>query len=144
MNTTENTDTDAKKTFVVRVESVSEARARMREAAEAIDRGDDLGSRDRYGLSLPSDGRLNQVLSEKTIALLRTIARDEPASINETARMVDRDVHIVHDTLTDLEALGLIRFVEEGQAKRPVVWYGSLEIDIPIEGPDSATHTATS
>lgn len=127
--------TQTDNTLVVRVETVEEARRRMREAARDIERGDDPD--EPHGLSLPSDDRLNSVLSDKNIELLRTIADEEPASINETARLVDRDVHAVHDNLTELERLGLLRFEEEGNARRPVVWYDDIEVDISIRSSDS-------
>jgi predicted transcriptional regulator len=124
------TEADDTRTFTVRVETVEQARRRMRRAARAIDDG---GIPDeQYGLSLPTEDRLNQVLSETNIALLRLVASEEPSSINETARLADRDVHAVHDNLTQLADLGLIRFEEEGNARRPVVPYDDIEVDIAI------------
>ncbi len=123
-------DEQADSTLVVRVESVEQARDRMMDAAQAIDRGDT--PEERHGVSLPTQDRLNRLLSESAIELLRTIARENPQSINETARTADRDVHIVHDTLTELERLGLVRFEAEGNAKRPVVWYDEIDVEIPI------------
>ena len=136
------TDTNDARTFTVRVETVEQARKRMRQAARTIDDG--RTPDEQYGLSLPSEERLNQVLSETNVALLRLIAREEPRSINETARLADRDVHAVHDNLTQLADLGLIRFSEEGNAKRPVVWYDDIEVDITIRAPDSASSTRQS
>lgn len=123
-------DEHADSTIVVRVESVEQARNRMLDAARAIDRGD--APDERHGVSLPTQDRLNRLLSESAVELLRTIARENPRSINETARAAGRDVHIVHDTLTELERLGLLRFEEEGNAKRPVVWYDEIDVEIPI------------
>lgn len=123
-------DEQADSTLVVRVESVEQARDRMMDAARAIDSGE--APEERHGVSLPTQGRLNRLLSESAIELLRTIARENPRSINETARVAGRDVHIVHDTLTELERFGLVRFEEDGNAKRPVVWYDEIDVEIPI------------
>lgn len=136
------TDTNDARTFTVRVETVEQARKRMCQAASTIDDG--RTPDEQYGLSLPSGNRLNQVLSETNVALLRLVAREEPSSINETARLADRDVHAVHDNLTQLADLGLIRFREEGNAKRPVVWYDDIEVDITIRDSDAASSTRQS
>ena len=74
--------------------------------------------------------------------LLRTIAREEPAGIRETARLVDRDVRQVHRNLNELESLGLIDLKERGLAKRPTVWYDTIEVDLPLFGPDSGSDAA--
>lgn len=132
------TDDDTR-TFTVRVETVEQARERMRQAARKIDDG--RNPDEEYGLSLPSEERLNQVLSETNVALLRLVASEEPTSINETARLADRDIHAVHDNLTQLADLGLVRFEEEGNAKRPIVPYDDIEVDITIRNPDDASPT---
>ncbi|WP_438266780.1 HVO_A0114 family putative DNA-binding protein [Haloarchaeobius salinus] len=67
--------------------------------------------------------------------LLRAIVQHEPTSICETARLVDRDVSQVHRNLIELEELHLIDLVEEGGAKRPVVWYDAIVINLPLVEP---------
>lgn len=128
------------RTFVVRVESPEEARRRMREAVRTIEEGGN--PEERFGMSLSSEDRLATVMSDRNIELLRTIAREEPGSINETARLVDRDVHAVHDNLTELDGLGLLRFEEESNRRRPVVWYDDIEVDIPIRQSEDAGQRA--
>jgi predicted transcriptional regulator len=65
-------------------------------------------------------------LDERTYTLLRVIRDESPASIRETARLVGRDKKNVHQELTTLEALGVIRFEEAGRAKKPVFPYDEL------------------
>ena len=86
--------------------------------------------------------QLHRVTRPKNLELLRTIAREEPAGIRETARLVDRDVRQVHRNLNELESLGLIDFEERGPAKRPTVWYDTIEVDLPPFGPDSGSDAA--
>jgi predicted transcriptional regulator len=74
--------------------------------------------------------------------LLRTIARENPAGIRETARLVERDVRQVHRNLTELEALGLIDFETDGQSKRPTVWYDTIEVDLPLLDSDGEQDVA--
>lgn len=52
--------------------------------------------------------------SEDYTGLLRAIIRHDPASIRETARLVNRDVRQVHRILAELEALHLFELVEGG------------------------------
>lgn len=67
-----------------------------------------------------------------TIELLRTIASEEPASIREAARLVDRDVRQVHDNLWELGQLGLVAFDRSGRAHRPVVDYDRIEVAVDL------------
>ena len=70
--------------------------------------------------------------------MLRTIARKGPSGSRETARVVDRDVRQVHRNPNELESLGLVDFEERGPAKRPAVWYDTIEVDLSLIGSDAA------
>lgn len=69
----------------------------------------------------------------RVLDLIEAVRREEPASINETARVVDRDVKNVHEELSRLARLGIIFFEEDGQSKRPVVWFDELVINLPFD-----------
>jgi predicted transcriptional regulator len=84
-------------------------------------------------LSFQNYDDLMRTFTPTTLDLLATIRREQPASMNEAARAVGRDVKNVHEQLTRLESLGVIYFAEEGQSKRPVVWFDDLVIDIPFD-----------
>jgi predicted transcriptional regulator len=86
---------------------------------------------------------IHRVTRPKSLELLRAIVQHEPDSIRETARLVDRDVSQVHRNLTELEALHLIELVEEGHAKRPVVWYDAIDIDLPLVDSPADSDEAT-
>lgn len=77
---------------------------------------------------------LHRVTRPKNLELLRAIVREEPASIRETARLVDRDVRQVHRNLEELESLGLVEFEDDGRSKRPTVWYDELNVELPLDG----------
>ena len=93
-------------------------------------------------ITFANEQQLGEVFNERTYTLLRVIREDEPRSIRETARLVDRDVKNVHEELSTLEALGVIRFDEEGQAKRPVFPYDDLVIS-PFGEDENDTAAAT-
>jgi len=67
-----------------------------------------------------------------TVELLRTITREEPESIREAARLVDRDVRQVHDNLWELGQLGVVEFDRGGRAHRPVVPYDRIEVALEL------------
>lgn len=78
------------------------------------------------------------LLTPQTVELLRTIARDQPASIREAARLVDRDIKNVHRELIRLGARDLVNFEEDGRARRPVLAYDTLEIELAIGRTDAS------
>lgn len=79
---------------------------------------------------------LHRVTRPRNLELLQTLARTEPASIRETARLVDRDVSQVHRNLEELESLGLVKFEDDGRAKRPYVWYDEIDVELPLDDAD--------
>ena len=93
-------------------------------------------------ITFANEQQLGEVFNERTYKLLRVIREHEPMSIRETARLVERDVKNVHEELSTLEAVGAIRFDEEGQAKRPVFPYEDLVIS-PFGADKNDTATAT-
>jgi predicted transcriptional regulator len=96
------------------------------EAIQALEEGERL---DRPAtVRFPDESHLTDVFNERTYTLLRVIRDDEPGSIRETARLVGRDKKNVHEELTTLEALGVIRFEAVGRAKKPVFPYDELVV----------------
>ena len=47
-------------------------------------------------------------LTPRVLELIEAIRREEPSSINETARVVDRGVKNVHEELSRLAHLGIL------------------------------------
>ena len=84
-------------------------------------------------LSFTSYDDLMGTLTPRVLDLIEAIRREGPSSINETARVVDRDVKNVHEELSRLAQLGIIFFEEDGQSKRPVVWFDELVINLPFD-----------
>lgn len=113
---------------------------RIEETLRAIDAGE--RPEPYFECTFHDSGQLHQVTRPKNLELLRTIARKEPESIRETARLVDRDVRQVHQNLIELEELGLIDFETDGRSKRPHVWYDTIEVDLPLLDSDREYDTA--
>lgn len=106
---------------------------RIEETLAALDRGETPEPFFEVVFHDPED--VHRVTRPQNLELLRAIVQHEPGSIRETARIVERDVRPVHRNLTELEELHLIELVDEGQAKRPRVWYDAIDIDIDLSNP---------
>lgn len=89
-------------------------------------------------LAFPDLERLTRTFTRKTLELIDAVRRERPASITETARIVDRDVKNVHTELRRLDELGVISFVEEGRSSRPVVQFDELRLCIRFD--DERSH----
>ena len=130
----------AESTLVVTVKSSSEFHDDVTDGIEAIRQGDAADSTPT--LSFTSYDDLMETLTPRVLDLIEAIRREEPASINETARVVDRDVKNVHEELSRLARLGIILFEKDGQSKRPVVWFDELVINLPFDPETGDTATA--
>lgn len=106
---------------------------RLEDALAALDEGEHPDPVLEVVYHDPAD--VHRVTRPKSLELLRAIVQHEPASIRETARLVERDVSQVHRNLVELEELHLIDLVDDGNAKRPVVWYDAIDIDLPLLTP---------
>lgn len=131
MATTGNPDDTSDRTLHVRFREGSDDE--LEDALAALDRDETPEPRFEVVYHDPAD--VHRVTRPKSLELLRAIVQHEPASIRETARLVDRDVSQVHRNLMELEELHLLNLVEEGNAKRPVVWYDAIDIDLPLLRP---------
>jgi predicted transcriptional regulator len=133
---------DNESTLVVTVRSAGEFHDDVTANLERLERGESVETPPR--LSFHSYDDLMSTFTSSTLDLIATVRRETPASINATARAVERDVSTVHEQLTRLESLGVIYFAEEGRSKRPVVWFDDLVIDIPVDEADETDRAVAS
>ena len=96
------------------------------EAIRTLKRGESITQ--PTTITFPNEHLLAETFNERTYRLLNVIRAKAPASIRQTARLVERDKKNVHEELTTLEALGVIRFEQDGKSKRPVFPYDDLII----------------
>lgn len=118
--------TDTKNVLVVTVDADANPYEEGREAIRRLTAGDSVDQ--PATVRFPNEAQLTEVFNERTYTLLRVIRDEVPESIRETARLVGRDKKNVHEELTTLEALGVIRFEDNGRAKRPVFPYDDLVV----------------
>lgn len=119
-------------TLVVSVESLAAVRDRADEAIERAVAGDVPADDAPRRISFETTDQLYQVFTPRAIELLQAIVREEPASMREAARIVDRDIRQVSENLNRLAEYGVVEFVENGRAKRPVVPYDEIDIRLPL------------
>ena len=104
------------------VEDESEFHDAVREDLQALEGGDSAAVDGIPVLSFTDYDHLLRTFTPRTLDLLIAIRREQPSSINEAARVVDRDVKNVHDELAKLEALGVIHFEQRpSEAARGMV-----------------------
>ena len=123
----------AESTLSVTVKSSSEFHDDVTADIETLEHGE--GADSAPTLSFASYEEMMNALTPTVLDLIEVVRQEEPASINETARVADRDVKNVHEELSRLAQLGVIFFEEDGQRKRPVVWFDELVISLPFEKP---------
>lgn len=131
----------AESTLAVTVKPTSEFHDDVTDSIEALERDGAVDSTPT--LSFTSYDDLMETLTPRVLDLIEAIRQEEPSSINETARVVGRDVKNVHEELSRLAQLGIIFFEEDGQSKRPVVWFDELVINLPFDPEAGDTETAT-
>jgi predicted transcriptional regulator len=130
----------AASTLVVTVTSSDEFHDEVTAAIESLEHENAVDATPTLSFSSYDD--LMATLTPSVLELIEAVRREEPASINETARLVDRDVKNVHEELSRLAHLGIVLFEEEGQRKRPVVWFDELVINLPFDSDAGDTATA--
>ncbi|AJF24451.1 hypothetical protein SG26_01320 [Haloarcula sp. CBA1115] len=115
---------------------------RTRSRLKAAQEGEDLDDA-QPTLNFDSYAELSRLLSPKNLELLEAISEHEPASIREAAELVDRDYKQVHRNLSELADIDVIEFQGggPGEAKKPLLAYDGLEIDIPFTGSNGNTGT---
>jgi len=118
-------------TLVVTVKSSSEFHDDVTDGIEALERGDAVDSPPT--ISFTSYDDLMETLTPRVLDLIEAIHQEGPTSINETARVVERDIKNVHEELSRLAQLGIIFLEEDGQSKRPVVWFNELVINLSFD-----------
>jgi len=132
---------DAASTLRVTVTPPDEFSETVTEQIQALQTGDDIDSTPT--LSFESYDQLLETLTPRVLELIEAIQHHQPSSINETARVVDRDVSNVHEELTRLAQLGVIYFEQAGNAKQPVVWFDELVISLPFPHEDEGSENAS-
>ena len=125
-------------TLHVRINSSSD-RSDLEDTLAALDAGESVDPKPST-LSVEDLEKFGRIFRPTNLKLLEAIADHEPDSIRELARIVGRHPPEVTENVTELANYGLVELEQNGRAKRPVVWYDEINIDLPIgqHSPDVA------
>ena len=121
-------------TRTLHVQIKSADRSGLEERLEAIDAGDDVEPGDPT-LSIEDLETFGRVFRSTNLELLEAIVAHDPESIRELARRVGRNPPEVLENVHELADYGLIELEANGRAKRPVVWYDEIDVDLPLTPP---------
>ena len=133
MPETNTTDT----TLTIRLDASDDVRRQARERIAALERGEEVD--DQHVLVLEDETELARLLCPANVELLSAIANHDPESMRQAAELVDRDFKEVHRNLTELANLNVIELERDGQAKRPVLRYDALDVEVQFGGTPPAT-----
>lgn len=112
-------------------------RSDLEATLDALDAGDDVEARDPT-LTIEDLETFGRVFRPTNLELLSAIATHEPESLRELARLVDRHPPEVNENVAELVDCGLVDVEQHGRAKRPVVRYDEIDVELPIgeDAPD--------
>lgn len=106
-------------------------RSGLEETLRAIDAGDPVEPQEPT-LSVADLETFGRIFRPTNLELLNAIVENEPESIRELARAVNRHPPEVTQNIHELVDYGLVELEETGRAKRPVVWYDEIDAEIPL------------
>jgi predicted transcriptional regulator len=118
------------RTLHVTIQPVSD-RSDLEADLAAIDAGETIDPQDPT-LAIEDLETFGRIFRGTTLELLEAIVATEPSSIRELADAVDRHPPDVLANVRELEDYGLLELEQVGRAKRPVIWYDHIDVDIPL------------
>ena len=128
------------RTLHVRIQSGD--RNGLEDRLAAIDAGETVEPGEPT-LSIEDLETFGRIFRSTNLELLEAIVEHEPESIRELARLVDRNPPEVLENVNELTDYGLVELKEEGRAKRPVVWYDEIDVDLPLTRPSGGENPAS-
>jgi predicted transcriptional regulator len=102
--------------------------------------GDD-GEADEAIRSFDTVADVRQLLTDRRVELMRSIMTASPDSITGLADRLGRNYSDVHSDVQVLADHHIVYFDTDGRAKRPVIPYNRVRVDIEVVG-DSGTERA--
>lgn len=104
-------------------------------AADTVARAErwDGGEAVPHVVNFQDASRLQRVLTPRRLELVRSLMNAPADSIRDLADRLDRDVRQVHDDVTLLGEYRIVHFEADGSAKRPVVPYETVRIEVELE-----------
>lgn len=108
----------------------------------AVARLGDDGPAEAAVRTFDSVAEIRALLTDRRIELMRSIMTTPPDSITGLANQVNRNYADVHADVEVLADHDIVYFETDGRAKRPVIPYERVQIDIEVVG-DTGNERAT-
>ncbi|MFQ3474939.1 transcriptional regulator [Halonotius sp. F2-221B] len=87
---------------------------------------------------------IRQLLTDRRLEVMRSIMTAPPDSISDLADRLGRNYSDVHGDVEVLADHDIVYFDTDGRAKRPVIPYERVRVDIEVVGDASSEHAAIS
>ena len=137
MNETENT-TDG---GTLRIETAGwdTAKRKALDKARKFDQGEEIEEKANITFVDPAD--VQRILTPKRLEMIEVLMSEDTkvGSIRELAEVLDRNPSEVHEDVHLLEEYGIVELREEGRAKKPVVPYDEVDINVSLSRDKEAT-----
>lgn len=127
------------KTLTVETKTWTEAKEEALEKERRFDEGEEI---DETNVVFVDPADVQRILTPKRMEMIETLMSEgtEVGSIRELAEVLDRNPSEVHEDVHTLEEYGIVVLRDEGRAKRPVVPYDDININVSLSrSQDEAT-----
>lgn len=125
-------DADARSsTLTIESKTWTDAKEEALEKARRFDEGEETNETNVVFVD-PAD--VQRILTPKRMEMIETLMSEgtEVGSIRELAEVLDRNPSEVHEDVHTLEEYSIIVLRDEGRAKRPVVPYEDIDINVSL------------
>ena len=113
------------------IRSVDDILENFAAAGDAIERGDAV-KKQPAGVYFTNLDAFRKALTQKRLELLHSIRLEKPASLQQLARIVNRDIKNVSTDIKYLSQVGLVELKEQNNCLYPIVDYERIELDIAV------------
>ena len=113
------------------IRSVDDILENFAATGEAIERGDAV-KKQHAGVYFTNLDAFRKALTQKRLELLHAIRLEKPASLQQLARIVHRDIKNVSTDVKYLSQIGLVELKEQNSCLYPIVDYERIELDIAV------------
>jgi predicted transcriptional regulator len=117
----------------IAIKSDEEIFKEVKEVMEKIECGERVKKHE--GISFDSIDSMRKVLTEERLRVLRTVKKEQPASVYELAKSLKRDIKNTFNDVQFLARAGLLELkkTKAGREKTtPLVNYDKISLEIPI------------
>jgi len=107
------------------------AKEKALEKARKFDKGEEV---DKTSVVFVDPVDVQRILTPKRLEMIEELMSEdvEVGSIRELAEVLERNPSEVHEDVHTLEEYGIVELLEEGRAKRPVVPYDDININVSL------------